>query len=140
MFELTRFGRHGDYDDFGEMEELEKRLFGRQLPAFRTDIRETDKEYVFEAELPGFEREDIHAEINDGYLTLRAEHNSEKSKKDRKGNYIRRERSYGAFCRSFDLNGIDADKISAEYKRGVLTVTLPKAAEHAEHGRRIEIK
>lgn len=141
MFELTRFGHRGDdYDDFKEMEELEKRIFGRQLPSFRTDIRENDKEYVLEAELPGFDKEDIHAEIRDGYLTVHAEHDTEKSKKDHKGNYVRRERTFGSYSRSFDLSGIDADKISAEYRHGVLTLTLPKAKENAERGKRIEIK
>ena len=143
MFGLTPFDygirSFAAYDPFKEMEELEKRFFGRQLPAIKSDIREIDNAYIVEAELPGFAKEDIHAEIKDGYLTIRAERKSDSEEKDEKNNYIRRERSYGSFSRTFDLSGINAEEITAAYKDGILSVTLPKAAPEADKGRKIEI-
>lgn len=144
MFELTPFA-HGNhsfaaYDPFKEMEDFEKHFFGRQLPAFKTDIRENENEYILEADLPGFAKEDIHAEIKNGYLTIHAEKKSESGDKNDDDQYIRRERSYGSITRSFDLDGIDTDGISAAYKDGVLSLTLPKAQTNADEGRQLEIK
>ena len=144
MFDLTPFvGGHrflSAYDPFKEMEELEKRFFGRQLPSFKTDIRETENDYVLEAELPGFSKEDIHAEIKDGYLTIYAEHKTEDEQTDEKTNYIRRERSYGSYKRTFDLSGIREQEITAAYRDGVLTLTLPKAEVKVEKGRLLDIQ
>ena len=85
MFELTPFARNnhflGSYDPFKAMEEFEKNFFGHQVPAFKTDIRETENAYVLDAELPGFRREDIHAEVRNGYLTIHAEHKTENEEK-----------------------------------------------------------
>jgi HSP20 family protein len=122
------------------MEDFEKHFFGRQLPAFKTDIRETENAYILDAELPGFSKEDIHAEVRNGYLTIHAEHKSENEEKDEKNNYIRRERSYGSFSRSFDLEGIKSDEITASYKDGVLSLTLPKEETKQTEGRRLEIQ
>ena len=120
------------------MEEFERRFFGQRTPAMRTDIRETENAYILEADLPGFTREDVHAEIKNGYLTIRAEHKSETE--DKKENYLRRERSYGSFSRTFDLEGIDADAITASFKDGVLTLELPKLQPKTEEARRLEIQ
>ena len=144
MFELTPYARGNHsfaaYDPFKEMEDFEKHLFGRQLPAFKTDIRETENAYILDAELPGLSKEDIHAEVRNGYLTIHAEHKSENEEKDEKNNYIRRERSYGSFSRSFDLEGIKSDEITASYKDGVLSLTLPKEETKQTEGRRLEIQ
>ena len=140
MFGLTPFRSNyyvSAYDPWKEMEEFEKRFFGQRTPAMKTDIRETDGAYILEAELPGFTREDIHAEINNGYLTIRAEHKSENE--DKNESYLRRERSFGSFSRTFDLEGIDADTISASFKNGVLTLELPKLAPKAEEAKKLEI-
>ena len=140
MFGLTPFRSNyvSAYDPFKEMEEFERRFFGQRTPAMRTDIRETENAYILEADLPGFTREDIHAEIKDGYLTIRAEHKSENE--DKNESYLRRERSYGSFSRTFDLDGIDAEAITASFKDGVLTLELPKLTPKAEEARRLEIK
>ena len=144
MFELTPYARGNHsfaaYTPFKEMEDFEKHFFGRQLPAFKTDIRETETAYILDAELPGFSKEDIHAEVRNGYLTIHAEHKSENEEKDEKNNYIRRERSYGSFSRSFDLEGIKSDEITASYKDGVLSLTLPKEETKQTEGRRLEIQ
>jgi len=141
MFGLTPFRSNyyvSAYDPFKEMEEFERHFFGHQTPAMRTDIRETENAYILEADLPGFTREDVHAEVKNGYLTIRAEHKSETE--DKKENYLRRERSYGSFSRTFDLEGIDADAITASFKDGVLTLELPKLQPKAEEARRLEIQ
>ena len=141
MFGLTPYSRNyyvATYDPFKEMEEFERRFFGQRTPSMKTDIRETENAYILEADLPGFAREDIHAEIKDGYLTIRAEHKSENEDKNDK--YLRRERSYGSFSRTFDLEGIDADAITASFKDGVLSLELPKLRKQEEEARRVEIK
>ena len=118
------------------MEELERRFFGQRTPALKTDIRETENAYILEADLPGFAREDVRAEIKNGYLTIRAERSSESQNEGE--SYLRRERTSGIFTRTFDLEGIDAEAITASFKNGVLTMELPKAKEKAE--RVLEIK
>ena len=141
MFGLTPFRSNyyvSAYDPFKEMEEFERRFFGQRTPAMKTDIRETENSYILESDLPGFSREDIHAEIKNGYLTIRAEHKSENE--DKNESYLRRERSYGSFSRTFDLDGIDSEAITASFKDGVLTLELPKMQQKVEEARRVEIK
>ena len=140
MFGLTPFRSNyyvSAYDPFKEMEALERHFFGQRTPAMKTDIRETENAYILESDLPGFSREDIHAEINDGYLTIRAEHKSENE--DKNESYLRRERSYGSLSRTFDLDGIDAEAITASFKNGVLTLELPKMQTKDEEARKVEI-
>ena len=141
MFGLTPYRSNFNvsaYDPWKEMEEFERRFFGQRTPSMKTDIRETENAYILESDLPGFSREDIHAEINDGYLTIRAEHKSENE--DKNESYLRRERSYGSLSRTFDLDGIDAEAITASFKNGVLTLELPKMQQKVEEARRVEIK
>ena len=105
----------------------------------RTDIRDEGDRYIIESELPGFNKEDISVDISDGYMTVSAEHSTENDEKDDKGNYIRRERSYGSFSRSFDISDVDADHISAEYKNGVLEMILPKTQTTKPETRRLTV-
>lgn len=144
MFGLTPYERRnnvGYYDPFKEIEDFERSLFSpRTFDAFRTDIRDEGDKFVLEAELPGFEKEDISVDLKDGALTISAQHSSSDEKKDNKGSYIRRERSYGSFSRSFDVTNIDENAIEAEFKNGVLELTLPKKGEEEEPVRKIEIK
>ena len=111
---------------------------GSFLPSRPISVR--PRTHILDAELPGFSKEDIHAEVRNGYLTIHAEHKSENEEKDEKNNYIRRERSYGSFSRSFDLEGIKSDEITASYKDGVLSLTLPKEETKQTEGRRLEIQ
>lgn len=144
MFGLTPYERrNGDlmfFNPFKELEDMEKRFFSdRTLTNFKTDIRDTGKEYVLEAELPGFDKSDIGIDVQNGYLTITAEHREEKDEKDKKGNYLRRERSYGSLSRSFDVSEIEEGEITASFNNGVLELVLPKKAEKAEVTRKIEI-
>ncbi len=129
---------------FNFMDDLERNFFGNAVKGskqFRCDISEKDGTYQLQAELPGFEKEDIHLELDGDFLTISAQHNTEKEEKDEEGRYIRRERHFGSFTRSFDVSGIEADKIAANYKNGVLEVTLPARREEEQkpNVRRIEI-
>ncbi len=92
------------------------------------DIFETENSIVLKAELPGIDPKDVEVRVEDNTLYLKGERKFEKETKDE--NYHRVERSYGSFARSFSLpNSIDADKVVAEYKDGVLNLTLPKREE-----------
>ena len=129
------------YNPFRMMEEMEREFFGEsRTGSFSTDIRETDTEYVLEADLPGFKKEDINIDISDNTLTIRAERHSEHEEKDKKGNYLRCERSYGSFSRSFGLDGVDTEAIKAGFDNGVLTLTLPKLVAPKPTSRRLEIE
>ena len=127
MFELTPYERRHQralFNPFRDMENFEKNFWGDMAATdFKTDIKDNGKEYVLEAELPGFKKEDIHVDIEDGYMTISAERSNETEKKDDKGNFVRRERSYGAVSRSFDISSVKTEDITGEYKDGVLTLT-----------------
>ena len=108
-------------------------LFGEQEPTTRTwappvDIYETDNALILKADLPGIDPKDVDIRVENGVLYLKGERKFEKEEK--KENYHRIERSYGAFTRSFALpNSIDADHVTAEYKGGQLILTMPKREE-----------
>ena len=144
MFELTPFDRRRQffsYDPFKDFFDFDRRFFGSPMMAdFKTDVRDAGDSYVLEAELPGFKKEDIHIDIDGDYLTISAERSYDNDQKNQKDNYIKRERYYGSFSRSFDLSGIKSEAISAAYKRGVLTLTMPKKDGTLPSSRRLEIE
>ena len=143
MFGLMPYERRarGMMDLFNEMENSFFRDSGVDTALrCRTDIQDQGDSYLLSAELPGFKKEDIHVDIQNGYLTISAERHSEDEKKDSKGNVIHSERSFGSFSRSFNLSGIDEDKITASYKDGVLALTMPKANQTVPETRRLEIQ
>ena len=122
-------------------DEFERSVFGetgRRTPAFSTDIRDEGDHYVLETELPGFQKEDIDLDVRDGFLTISASHQvSNETKKD---NYLCRERRSGSFTRSFNLDGIQEEGITASYANGVLKLTLPKRQETLPQSRKIVIQ
>lgn len=143
MFELTPFGyrRVSAYNPFRELEEMSRSFWNdTELTAFRTDIKKQDGNYILEAELPGFKKEDISIDIDKDCLTISAEHKSEENEDDKDKGFIRRERYYGSYSRSFNIKGIDADAITAEYNDGVLTLTMPEKTPEVPAARRLEIK
>ena len=93
-----------------------------------------------EAELLGFEKDEIHLDVQGDCLKLSAEHHADSEDKDEQKHYIRKERSDISYQRSFDLTGIDAEKLDAEYKNGILYVTLPKQQPEAPTSKRLEVK
>jgi len=103
------------------------------------DVAETDKGYEVTAELPGMDEKNIEVKFSDGVLTIKGEKQEEKEEK--KKDYYVSERSYGSFQRSFRVpEGVDAEKIEANFKKGVLTVSLPKTAEAQKAEKKITVK
>ena len=103
------------------------------------DVTQTDKGYEITAELPGMEDKDVEVKLANGVLTIRGEKRDEKEEKNK--DYYLRERSFGSFERSFQVpENIDTDKISAGFKKGVLTIMLPKSAEAQRAEKKIEVK
>jgi len=89
------------------------------------DISETDSEYLIKAEIPEVDKKDVKVTVQDSVLTIQGERKREKEEKGKR--FHRVERSYGAFLRSFDIpDGVDADRVRAEFKDGMLSVHLPK--------------
>ena len=141
MFEMMPFEWNHTNDLLNSFADFERNFFGSAGRSFSTDIKDTGKEYVLEAELPGFKKEDIHVEVQDGVLTISAKHEEKQDEKDEKsGQYLRRERRYGSYQRSFTLDGVDPKSIQAAYENGVLKLTLPKEQPAVPETHRIEIK
>ena len=141
MFGLLPFEKK-DNSLFNYLDDLEKQFFGdmtTDVSHFRVDVKEEDGKYVLEAELPGFSKEEIKVDLYDDTLTISAEHKEESEKKEK--NYVRRERKFGSFSRSFNVSGIAVDQISASYQDGILTLDLPKmAVEEKKAVQQIEVK
>ena len=96
----------------------------------KTDIQEKDNNYILDMDLPGYEKEDIKAQLKDGYLTITAQKNTSNDDKDEEGNYIRRERYCGKCSRSFYVgDGIKEEDIKANFNNGILELTFPKEVE-----------
>ena len=145
MCELIPFDRHlsrvSAFDPFRDFEELERRFFGNTgsgINAFRTDVIDNGDAYVLEAELPGFSKENISLDIENDCLTITAERKNED--KEEKKNYVKRERYFGSFSRSFDVSGINVDGITASFSDGILKLDMPKKVETVPAARKLEIK
>ena len=135
MFGMIPFSRRDD-NMFDLFDNFEKNFFGSSnssMPAFRTDVRDMGDKFLMEAELPGFDKEDIQLDLKDGFLTIKAQHKEDQDQKDAQGSYIRRERRLGTFARAFDISGIDEAGITASYTNGILSLTLPTARQIAIH-------
>ena len=97
------------------------------LQLMKTDIQETEKEYLLEVDLPGYKKEDIKIDVSEGYLTINAKVNKEDNEEEK--NYVRRERFTGEVSRSFYVGeDIKEDEIKAKFKNGILTLEVPKAS------------
>ena len=103
------------------------------------DVSETDKAYEIIADLPGLDEKNVEVKVANGVLTIKGEKQDEKEEK--KKDYYMRERSFGSFARSFAVpDSVDADKIEATFKKGVLSLTLPKTQEAQKAEKTIEVK
>ena len=113
-------------------------LYGKHAKnMMKTDVRETESEYEVDIDLPGFKKDEVTAELNDGYITISAAKSLDKEKKDKKtGKYIRRERYAGSMSRSFYVGeGITQDEIAAKFEDGILQLKIPKKADRAVAGK-----
>ena len=122
---------------FGEnlFDDFEREFFGGRNPLYgkheknvmKTDIRETDNSYELDIDLPGFKKDEISAKLENGYLTISAAKGLDKDEKDKKGNYIRRERYCGSMTRSFYVgDALSQEDIRAKFEEGVLKLSVPK--------------
>ena len=116
---------------------LEKQFFGGRDPLYgkhaknlmKTDVKELDHGYLLDVELPGFKKDEIEIQLQDGYLTISANKQIEKEEKKEKGRYIRQERYGGQCSRSFYVGDIRPEDIQAKYEDGVLRVQIPREEE-----------
>jgi len=109
----------------------------RERNEMKCDIYEKEGNYHIEMDVPGFNKNDISIEVKDGYLTITAEKKEEENTEEK--NYIKRERRYGKYQRSFYLGDLDADNVEASFTDGTLKVVIPKK-EVVDNKRVIEIK
>lgn len=113
-------------------------VMGGLSESFRVDLKETNDNYLVEADLPGVKKEDINVEFNNYNLIIRAKR--DESIEDKKENYVRRERHYGEFNRSFYIDNADETNITASFNAGVLKIAIPKLNKGNDSIRRIDIK
>lgn len=121
------------FDDFFD-NSFEKGLLGTHNPLYgkhaknlmKTDIKETNCGYEVFVDLPGFKKDEINVEVNDGYLTVNASKDLNKEEKGENGRYIRQERYSGACSRSFYIGDVTPEEVKAKFECGVLTLTVPR--------------
>ena len=126
------FGENLFDEFFGDS--FEKRFFGGNDPLYgkhaknlmKTDVRETENQYELSVDLPGFKKDEIQVELNEGVLTISAKKSVNKDETDKKGRYIRQERYAGSCARSFYVGDVRPEDIAAKYEDGILTLCLPK--------------
>lgn len=141
MYSLLPYNRR-EANLFHFMDDMERSFLNPSINGmsqFRCDIAEKDGQYLLSAELPGFNKEDIDVDVENGMLTISATHSEQNDEKDEDGNYIRRERRFGSFSRSFNAEGIDVQHIKANYNNGVLTLEMPKLKELPKTSHKVAI-
>ena len=138
------------FDDFMNDFPFEKHFFGERNPLYgkhaknimKTDVKETDNSYELDIDLPGFKKEDINVQLDNGYLTIAASKSLEKEDEHEKSHYIRQERYSGSMSRSFYVgNDVKQEEIHAKYEDGILKLAVPKmAAKAIESNKYIQIE
>lgn len=116
-----------DWMDFS-FPDIDRKLYGKRAGhVMSTDIREHEDSYELSVDLPGFKKDEVSAELKDGYLIISAAKGLDKDEKDEKGKYIRRERYAGNMSRSFYVGeGITEQDIHGKFEDGILTLSIPK--------------
>ena len=145
-FDLVRRGEDreplsffdGWFDDFMPM--FSRKEMKEFNSIMKTDVKETEKDFILDVDLPGFKKEDVNLNLENGYLTISAKREHKVDNEDRKENFVRRERSFGQFSRSFYVGDVEQDEIEAHLENGILTIKLPKEEEKKAKSNRIEIK
>ena len=130
------------FDDFARPVKSVARVSAPATAVMRTDIKESENGYELDIDLPGYKKEDVQAQLKDGYLTISAAKGLDKDEEDKKGNYIRRERYAGSTSRSFYVgNGVKNEDVHAKFENGVLRLSIPKkAAEEIEADKYVSIE
>jgi len=117
-----------DFPDFRDLDRTERKLYGRHADRLmKTDVHEMEDHYEVDIDLPGFKKEEITLELQNGYLTVSAAKGLDQDDKDKKGKLIRQERYAGAMQRSFYVGDeLKEEDVKASFKHGVLSLELPK--------------
>uniref|UniRef100_UPI0040267CE4 Hsp20/alpha crystallin family protein n=1 Tax=Lachnospira sp. TaxID=2049031 RepID=UPI0040267CE4 len=116
-----------DWMDFG-FPEVDKALYGKHAShEMKTDVKETDSGYEVDIDLPGFKKDEINVQLDNGYLSISAAKGLDKEEKNKEGKYIRKERYAGAMSRSFYVgDALTQEDIKAKYESGILRLSIPK--------------
>ena len=122
------------FDDFWgfptqrELASIDKHLYGKNARnLMKTDVHETDTDYEMDVDLPGFKKDQINVNLEDGYLTISASKDHDQEKKDKHGKIIRQERYAGSMQRSFYVGeNVKTEDVKAKFEDGVLRLTIPK--------------
>lgn len=131
--------RKNDFDIFGGFFDDSFFNESRNKELMKTDIKEGENEYTLEIEMPGIKKENVKIELSKGYITISAENNNEVEEKE--NNYIRKERHYGSFTRSFYVGDkVEMNDINASMDNGILSITVPKEESEEPEKKYIEIK
>ena len=122
------------FDDFGDMFRcMPNYVKENRAYNMSTDVKEFEDHYELDMELPGFKKEDVKAELKNGYLTVSAKHDESNDEKDKEGKFIRKERYYGECKRSFYVcNNMSKEDIKANFENGILKLNVPKAEAKPE--------
>ena len=117
-----------DFPSFPEFRNVDRKLYGRHAAhEMKTDVREHEDRYEVDVDLPGFKKDEIRLELENGTLTVHAAKDLEKEQKDKAGKIIRQERFSGAMQRSFYVGeALTEEDIGAKFENGVLSLTIPK--------------
>ena len=143
IFGETLFDDFMDGFRFPEFPDVDKALYGKHAKnMMKTDVKETEGGYEVDIDLPGFKKDEINIQLDNGYLSISAAKGLDKDEQDKEGKYIRKERYAGSMSRSFYVgNAITQDDIKAKYESGILRLSVPKkAAEEIESAKRIAIE
>ena len=121
-----------DFFGFGRMmPQISGELYGKHAKnLMKTDVRELDSSYELDVDLPGFKKDEVTVDLQDGYLTISAAKALDKDESDQKGKFLRQERYSGSMSRSFYVgDDVESADISAKYEDGILKLSVPKAAQ-----------
>ena len=121
-----------DFFGFGRMmPQISSELYGKHAKnLMKTDVRELDGSYELDVDLPGFKKDEVTVDLQDGYLTISAAKALDKDESDQKGKFLRRERYSGSMSRSFYVgDDVESTDICAKYEDGILKISVPKAAQ-----------
>lgn len=147
MFDMVPFRRNNDLRRGDDFENLVNSFFNNDFFSpinmngfgndFKADLKETDDAYSIEADLPGIKKDAIDIDFNNNYLTISAKRDDSQEEKDE--NFIRRERRYGEFKRSFYVDNVEKNNIAASFNDGVLKINLPKSKKDPKQNTKIDI-
>ena len=131
---FDEFMRGFPFFDNSAENNVEKKLYGHNAKnVMKTDIKELEGGYELEIDLPGFTKEEVAAELKDGYLTISAAKGLDKDEQEKEtGKYIRRERYAGNLSRSFYIGDVKQEDVKAAFKNGILSISVPKEDKKAK--------